>query len=798
MIIGWILLILVFTVYLKTSCPEVYTADCGEMVATSYVLGIPHPTGYSMYCQLNRFMAMSCPLSNIAHRSAILSALFAAAAVMCFYLFLAEFFSMAASVFGALLLAFSFTFWSQANIQEVYAMHVFFLCLLLMIAGRLYHRFSARTFMCFAFVLGLALTHHLLTAFAVPALLLLSAGPKFRRLRLFAAHLPAAVCLGGLGLSALLYFPVRSSENCAIRWLVCHTWSGFKFHVTGEQFRNMMFNVSLEGYKSNTLSYMDKLVNQTTIIPLLLAGVGCIWLFTFRRRFVWVNILYFFTVAFFFLGYRIIDIEVYYIQSYLPVFALSAAGFECALVQMFRRRRFRAMTVMASGMLVFCIFLMIRSYWMNDRERSRVAYDWGINIYNCIPADALLLTQGWSSPFVFFYLDHVIAYRKDMLIKVDYKGTYIYKAATNNWEIPVVSTVRMEIPGLEETPFAVFGVTYQYSQEGIATPEGTLIWSWMRRRGLDEPSVFLDFHSRALKAKYVMMQGEWNFQIGRQEQGFAKLQEAEIIAESNPLILSNLSGVYFQHGNYTEAERLARKAIAVDPMFYPAYHNLGNALIKLERFDAAIKAFQAVNSRNSAFNHALGRQREALGYAFLQRGMHEEALEEFKRALEVSPFSTSARIGSGIAKMHIHRLVGALEDFNRVLTRNPGNTEALINRSVLFLRLSEYSKAEADLKKLLAIDPEHMEAAINLAVVYSETDRVDAAGDILEKLATEHPDNVTILNNLALVYALQGREDDAIAAWNRSLEVDPLQDHVRKNITRYQIDQKLFWNVDNP
>ncbi len=779
-------------IYLKTSCPEVYTADCGEMVATSYVLGIPHPTGYAVYCQLNRFIAMSLPLSNIAHRSAILSAVCAAAAVLFFYLFLNIFFPVTASVFGALLLAFSFTFWSQANIQEVYTLHIFFLCALLMLAALLYRRFSVRILLCFAFVLGLALTHHLLTVFAVPALCMLAAGRDLRNWRFRGRHLTVAISAGILGMSTLMYFPFRSLDNCAIRWIVCHTWRGFKYHITGEQFRGMIFNVTLEEYISNFMNFITKLVGQASIIPVILAGIGGIVLILGRRRLGWFSAVFFGCVAAFFLGYRIIDIEVYYIQSYLPVFICAAAGFEWIRMQWLRR--FRTAVIPVFLVCFFGCFLVFRSYWMNNRTDAWVAYDWGINIYNCLPADALLITQGWSSPFVFFYLDHVLAYRKDTAMEVDYKGVYFYRAAMENWETPVLSTVPMEIPGLEETPFSVAGVTYEFLPGGRNSSVTASLWPWMRTRGMFDPSIALDFHGLALKAKYVMMQGEWCFQSGRPDTGFGKLRESEAIAGFNPLILSNLSGVYFKQACYDDAERLARRAIDISPGFYPAYHNLGNALLKKGRFDEAIEAFEAVDD----YNHALGRQREALGFAYVNRGMYEQALIEFERALDVSPFSVSAGIGSGIAKMHLGRSVGALGDFNRILEVHPGNREALINRSILYMQLGEYERAEQDLERLLILDPDHLEAGINRAVIMSETGRIGEALDTLERLRAEHPYNVTILNNLALVYALAGRDIDALEAWESSLDIDPSQVHIRRNLRRFRIDRRWFWSVDKP
>ncbi|MBN1297934.1 DUF2723 domain-containing protein [bacterium] len=782
-----------FFVYMTTSCPEVYTADCGEMTASAYVLGIPHPTGYPAYCQLMRFMQLSVPFGSIAFRTAIGSALATSCAVLFFYFFLHVYFSLVPSAATSLFMAFSFTIWSQSNIQEVYALHVSCLTLLLYIGGRLHRRLTLRDWLLFAFVCGFAVTHHLLAVFAVPALLVFPATSRYplRTHRFRAVML--GIGAGILGGSQLIYFPIRSKADCAIRWIICHTMDGFWFHISGRQFRNMMFNASLDDLYSNILLYWDKLTLQASVLPLILAGFGILVLIRSYRILAWVSGLYFASVAVFFLTYRIIDIEVYYIQSYLPIFICFAAGTEKVVRCADRWDPLRGRVVSRVLMLMAWVIPLVRGYWFNDRSRSWTAYDWGINIYNSVDAGAVLVTQGWSSPFVFFYLDHVMAYRKDILMDVDYKGTSLYRAVTERWETPVMTTVSMDIPGLPEAAMKISGLVYR-----LAVCRGVELmidpsWEGFRERGWDESDHFLDFHGRALKAKRRMIQGEWSFQMGNPLEGFSRLGESEAIAPSNPLILSNLSGIYLTQQHYSEAERTARAAIAIDRGFYPAWHNLGNALIRQNRFHEAVEAFRAVDD----YNHALGRQREALGYALLQENRCDQAMVEFQRALDISPASVSTRIGLAASKRRCGRLVGALQLLTEVLTDYPDNTEALLNRSLVYLQMREFGQAESDIIRLLRIHPNHLEARINYGVILSERGRVGEARDIFLELRAQHPENVTILNNLALIYALSGEDLAAIEAWESSLDADPSQNHIRHNLKRFRMDRGWLWNLDN-
>jgi len=124
--------------YVQTLAPSVAALfdDSLEFPLVSYRLGIAHPTGYPLYTLLGKLFSLA-PWHNVAWRVNLLSAVAGALAVALVYLVARQ---LAArrmpALLGAVALAVSPVFWSQAVIAEVYTLTAAFVALLLWLALR--------------------------------------------------------------------------------------------------------------------------------------------------------------------------------------------------------------------------------------------------------------------------------------------------------------------------------------------------------------------------------------------------------------------------------------------------------------------------------------------------------------------------------------------------------------------------------------------------------------------------------------------------------------------------------------
>src|SRR5262249_58025216 len=123
-------------VYFATLAPTVPFWDSGEFIAVSYILGIPHPPGTPFYVLLGR-LATLIPFATVAQRVNAVSAVASAFTVMLTYLCGLKIIRLAqgagreraddwiahvGAATGALMFAFSDSFWENSIEAEVYAL----------------------------------------------------------------------------------------------------------------------------------------------------------------------------------------------------------------------------------------------------------------------------------------------------------------------------------------------------------------------------------------------------------------------------------------------------------------------------------------------------------------------------------------------------------------------------------------------------------------------------------------------------------------------------------------------------
>ncbi len=176
-----------FGIYFLTMAPTVSYWDCGEFIATSYTMGVPHPPGSPMFLLLGRIFTMLPINADIAFRMNLMSPTMSALAVMLLYLITVKFIThwrgtvqnktdalvvFGGALIGSLAFAVSDSHWFNAVEAEVYALSTFFTAIVVWLilhwAERADESGNERYILIIAYMIGMATGIHLLNLLALP------------------------------------------------------------------------------------------------------------------------------------------------------------------------------------------------------------------------------------------------------------------------------------------------------------------------------------------------------------------------------------------------------------------------------------------------------------------------------------------------------------------------------------------------------------------------------------------------------------------------------------------------------
>jgi hypothetical protein len=241
--------------------------------------------------------------------------------------------SVVAGVAAALLFAVSYTFWSQAIIAEVYALHILFVSLTLLLLLRWAAQPTTLRLAAFFSAYALGFGNHLSMILLAPAYacFLLTAAPGGWRSLLRPRVIVLAIVIAGLG--ALQYAP-----SLRALWLTSQPPRGlaegfqhFWFDVTKSDWRDtMVMSVPRSMLGDRLGMYSFDLRQQFGIPGALVAMLGIVHLAWIDGRRTMLLLLTYGVNFAFAAGYNVGDAHVFFLPSHLIVALFTACGIAMA------------------------------------------------------------------------------------------------------------------------------------------------------------------------------------------------------------------------------------------------------------------------------------------------------------------------------------------------------------------------------------------------------------------------------------------------------------------------------------
>ncbi|ODS33392.1 MAG: O-linked GlcNAc transferase [Candidatus Scalindua rubra] len=288
-----------------------------------------------------------------------------------------------------------------------------------------------------------------------------------------------------------------------------------------------------------------------------------------------------------------------------------------------------------------------------------------------------------------------------------------------------------------------------------------------------------------------------------------KEDQSELKAET----YVSLANAYNWRGIHKAAITACKKAIEINPDFTNAHYNLGFAYREEGKEELAKKEF-------ALYDKLLKQEGEyieipekptsedidkhiTLGDNYFKEGKLDEAISEYKKALEIKPRDDILnKLGQVYQKK---RLANKSEDQSRIdsfagknskgeeIPLNPPlekgeiggfvgfsdeisqetSIDELSDRGISYYDKGMINEAIDEFKEVLEIDPEDVETHYNLGSAYADKGMFDEAITIYKKAIEKNPEFIDAYLSLGELYLDMDLIDDAISLYKQALNANP-------------------------
>lgn len=329
--------------------------------------------------------------------------------------------------------------------------------------------------------------------------------------------------------------------------------------------------------------------------------------------------------------------------------------------------------------------------------------------------------------------------------------------------------------------------------------------------------------------------GYANLLLGRVPQATADLENASNLEPTNLAVLSTLSDLYARQNRFTDAERIAKRALTFNKDDKRAYITYGKVLAAEQKFDEARVQFEAAAKIDPKDVEPVISE----AGTYLSQGSVALALSEYDRALAIDPKSIDALYGKAriLANQHnVKDAIATYEQLRGILPDPDGKAAILTEEAQLYATEKMDDQAEGTFKSVIsqypaarqdhvaygdylaskkdltgaeaewqiAVGPnrDNRDALGRLGTLYADKKDYAKAQDYLKRLTEIAPDDPRGYTVLGSVYGEQKNWKDAHDAFRHAYDLTHSPDALVAvgetdiNLRNYKEAQQIFEAVE--
>ena len=162
-----------------------------------------------------------------------------------------------------------------------------------------------------------------------------------------------------------------------------------------------------------------------------------------------------------------------------------------------------------------------------------------------------------------------------------------------------------------------------------------------------------------------------------------------------------------------------------------------------------------------------------LGNEYVRQGRLDEAIGQFRKALDIQPDSYEACYNLANALFRQGKLEDAIPQYRNALALAPDNAEALNNLGNALAVQGDFEAAIAQYQKALQIQPGYADAHCDLGRVLLKQGKLEEAVAQFRKVVDIKPQDAEARNDLGRALLLKGDFDGAMACFEKAISPGP-------------------------
>ncbi|HSW47128.1 MAG TPA: tetratricopeptide repeat protein [Phycisphaerae bacterium] len=225
--------------------------------------------------------------------------------------------------------------------------------------------------------------------------------------------------------------------------------------------------------------------------------------------------------------------------------------------------------------------------------------------------------------------------------------------------------------------------------------------------------------------------------------------------------------------------------LALTPDFPDLYLSRGGDLLNRGLTEQAMADFEKALELDP--NNAAARR--ARGQVLVAMGQDRQAVQEFSRAIELEPRYASAYLDRAEALRGLSQFDEALRDYDRAIKLKPRFAAAFLSRGNLLSSLQRYREAIGDYDKAIELKPNHADARCNRGACFIAIGEPAGALSDLNRAIALKPENPEFHLNRGSAHVALGAYLQALDDYNTAIRLDS---HLA---SAYQGRALVYWKL---